>query len=425
MAASSLVSVRETCRSCAAEDLSPILSLGSQYVSDFVDGDDLSRSVKAPLELVLCRMDSGGCGLLQLRHTVAPDLLYGHYWYKSMVNDSMMRALADVCRSAERCVQLSAGDLVLDIGCNDGTLLRSYGVPDLVLAGFDPASNLMEDARVGTTRVINDFFGYETFRSAFPDAKAKVITSIAMFYDLERPNDFVEDIVKCLDQDGIWIVQMSYLPSMLAANAFDNICHEHLEYYSLMAIQRLLEPRGLEIVDVGMNAVNGGSIRLFVRHLGRGPVPAGGPRRVEDTLDSERGLGLQSRDVYDRFAGRVNAIKQTVVQLIAEETDKGKSVYVYGASTKGNTLLQYFGLDSTVLKAAAERNPDKWGKKTVGTMIPIISENQARADNPDYFLVLPWHFLEGFVERERDFLKRGGKFIVPLPEFQVVGDEDL
>ena len=421
MLESNVVSTRETCRSCGGEDLISILSLGDQFVSDFVDEDDLSGGVRAPLELVLCSADSAGCGLLQLRHTVSADLLYRRYWYKSMVNDSMRRALADVCRSAERCVELSAGDLVLDIGCNDGTLLRSYDVPGLVLAGFDPAGNLMEEARVGTTKIVNDFFGYEAFHKAFPDSKARVITSIAMFYDLEDPNAFVEDIVRSLAKDGVWIVQMSYLPSMLTANAFDNICHEHLEYYSLMAIQRLLEPHGLEIIDAELNDVNGGSIRLFTRHRGRGPDPEGGARRVRDMLESERDLGLQGRDVYDRFAERVNAIKHSLVQFIEDETASGKSVYVYGASTKGNTLLQYFGLDYSVLKAAAERNPDKWGKMTVGTMVPIISEDEARAEKPDYFLVLPWHFLAGFEEREREYLDGGGRFIVPLPEFRIVG----
>ena len=278
----------------------------------------------------------------------------------------------------------------------------------------------MEEARVGTTHIVNDFFSYEAFRNAFADTKAKVITSIAMFYDLERPNAFVEDIASCLAEDGVWIVQMSYLPSMLTANAFDNICHEHLEYYSLMAIQRLMDRHRLEIVDVELNDVNGGSIRLFIRLPGGGSAPEGGAR-VAKMLESERNLGLQSRGVYDRFAERVDAIKQSVAQFITEETGKGKSVYVYGASTKGNTLLQYFGLDSSVLEGAAERNPEKWGKKTVGTMVPIVSEEHARAENPDYFLVLPWHFLEGFREREREYLDRGGKFIVPLPEFQIVG----
>ena len=413
--------VRTTCRSCNSEELLDILSLGTQYISNFVDGPDATDSSKAPLELVLCDGASGGCGLLQLRHTVPGDLLYRQYWYRSGVNATMTRALGEICNRAESIVRLSPGDVVLDIGCNDGTLLRAYGTDNLRLIGFEPANNLVELAEAGTTRIVNDFFTFDAFREAVPKSKAKVVTSIAMFYDLEEPNAFVADVAKCLDEDGLWVIQMSYLPSMLEQNAFDNICHEHLQYYSLMSVQTLLNKQGLEIADVELNDVNGGSFRLYVRHTGGRVSPAGGAGRVESMEDAERALGLGHRAIYDGFAARVKAIGERLVDFIAGEAKNGKTVYVYGASTKGNTLLQYFGLDHTMVRAAAERNADKWGKKTVGTMIPIISESEARSARPDYFLVLPWHFLNEFREREREFLNRGGKFIVPLPEFRIIG----
>jgi len=423
MEVSDAVSIRSTCRSCGSNKLIFILSLGDQYVSNFVDSGPLDEYPHAPLELVLCDSSSGGCGLVQLRHTVSPELMFRQYWYKSMVNESMRMALADICRSAESRAELKAGDLVIDIGCNDGTLLRSYSVTGLKRVGFEPAKNLQKDARVGTTKIINDFFNHQAFSSHFPDETAKVVTSIAMFYDLENPNEFVQDILKCLAPDGLWVIQMSYLPSMLEQNAFDNICHEHLEYYSLMAIEHLLKKHGLRVVDVELNDVNGGSFRLYVSRAQGGRSWTEGTKRVKELEERERVLGLHKRDVYEAFARRVQELKTKLVTFINQESRAGKKVYVYGASTKGNTLLQYYGLDSSTLLAAAERNSDKWGKLTIGSMIPIVSEAQARKDAPDYMLVLPWHFLDGFVSREREYLQNGGKFVVPLPEFKIIGSE--
>ncbi len=409
-----------SCRICGSEDLISILSLGTHYVSNFVDSKE--EGVKAPLELVLCDVNNGGCGLLQLKHTIPGQILYRNYWYKSGTNESMRQALKDIVDKAEQLVKLNTGDIVLDIGCNDGTLLRAYKTKNINAIGFEPATNLITEAEVATTKIINDFFGYEEFRKVSSGKKAKVITSIAMFYDLDDPNTFVAGVVKCLDDNGVWIIEMHYLPLTLEKNAFDAICHEHLEYYSVLALKNLLERHHLEIFDVELNAINGGSIRTYIKHKHAKSIkPFGGAKeRLQYLEEYEEKLGLSSRQVYDEFTKRIDKIKKELTTFIKKEVDTGKSVYVYGASTKGNTLLQYFGLDSNVIKAAAERNPNKWGKMTIGTWIPIISEEQARAEKPDYFLVLPWHFLESFKERERDFLESGGKFIVPLPEFKII-----
>lgn len=419
-----LYRVRSTCRSCGSKHLKPILSLGEQYVSNFVDDAmDLREIPKAPLELVLCERGKGGCGLLQLKHTVSPDLLYRKYWYRSGINRSMTTALEDIAKSGERLVPLREGDIVVDIGCNDGTLLRSFKVSGLKLVGFEPASNLITYAEKGTTKIVNDYFNLKTYRSNFGESKAKVVTSIAMFYDLEDPNSFVRDVVGCLDKDGVWIIQMAYLPSMLKQNAFDNICSEHLEYYALEPLRRLLERQGLAVFDVELNDVNGGSFRVYVRHnacasLGNDEASQ---MRVAQITRAEAAMNLDDSLPYDEFALRVKNLRDKLCDFVREEHENGKRIFVYGASTKGNTLLQYYGLDNEVIGAAAERNPDKWGLRTVGTLIPIISEEQARAERPDYFLVLPWHFLNEFLEREKAFLKSGGKFIVPLPEFRIVG----
>lgn len=410
-----------TCRSCGSSALTPVISLGEQYVSDFVD-EPSTDVLKSPLDLVLCDVASGGCGLLQLRHTVPADFMFRRYWYLSGVNATMTAALQDVVNAAERLISLSKGDMVVDIGCNDGTLLRSYRTKGLTLVGFEPATNLIPFAKVGTTDIINDYFTLKKYREQFPKSRAKIVTSIAMFYDLEDPNRFVEDVSGCLDDDGVWIIQMSYLLSMLNQNAFDNICHEHLEYYSMTSLTNLLGRHSFEVFDVELNDVNGGSFRAYVKHKGCHSL---GYRedereRLSRIRKLEENMRLTEKQTYLEFASRVKLLRERLYGFVKNEHEKGKSIYVYGASTKGNTLLQFCNLDHRLISAAADRNPDKWGKKTVGTLIPIISEDQARADRPDYFLILPWHFLDEFMKREKAYLDGGGRFIVPLPEFRLI-----
>lgn len=413
----------KTCRVCGLKSLHKVLSLGKHYISNFVDSKKES-GLKVPLELVVC--SNKKCSLLQLLHTTPSNMLYRNYWYKSGTNQTMRDALADISKKAAEKAGLKSGDIVLDIGCNDGTLLRSYNLQGLRLVGFDPAENLLQYSSVGTTKIFCDFFKAKEFEKEFKNEKAKVITSIAMFYDLDDPNSFVRGIVKCLHKDGIWVVQMSYLPLMLEQNAFDNICHEHLEYYSLTSLNFLLQTHGLEVFDVEINDVNGGSFRVYIKHSGsESPVATSEEqKRVLSVLGKEKKMQLSTKRPYIEFAKRINLLKKKTVNLISKEVKKGKNVYAYGASTKGNTLLQFYGLDNRFIKFAAERNPDKYGKKTVGTLIPIISEEQARAKNPDYFLVLPWHFLKEFIVREENYLKRGGNFIVPLPEFRVIDSKN-
>lgn len=419
-----LIQEKKSCRVCGHKPLAPILSLGEIYVSDFLDDSAVARQIKAPLDLVLC--DS--CGLPQLRHTVSHESLYRNYWYRSGVNKTMAEELRDITETAEKIVSFREGDFVLDIGSNDSTLLRAYKTKKLNLVGFEPARNIVKKyGREGITKIFIDFFNQPAWEKEFPGKKAKIITAIAMFYDLEDPNAFVSDIVKCLDTEGLLVIQMAYLPSLLERNAFDGICHEHLAIYSLASLENLLKRHGLEIFDVELRDINEGSFRVYIRHQGGGRtfyILPGAEKRIGAIRALEEKINLQDKKVYEDFSRRVSEIKEKTVGFIENETAKGRKIFAYGASTKGNTLLQYFGLDNKLIVAAAERNPDKWGKKTVGTNIPIISEEEARKAKPDYFLVLPWHFLKEFMERERNFLKMGGKFIVPLPNFQIIGDED-
>lgn len=414
---------RNTCRVCEGA-IEPILSLGVHYVSDFIE-PGAPDGTKAPLELVLCRR----CRLLQLKHTVSGDAMYRNYWYRSGTNRTMRVALADIANKAEQLAHLKADDAVLDIGCNDGTLLASFKTGGIFKIGFDPARNLAQYSRKIADSLTVSYFESGPFL-ANPDLatrRPKVVTSIAMFYDLEDPNTFVADVKKVMHRDGLWIVQMSYLPLMLRTNDLANVCHEHLEYYSLQSFEYLLHRHDFEVVDMELNDVNGGSVRAYIRNRNADPLAFAddtyrelAAERVRAFREEEIRLGLDTSAPYRDFAAWVDRIKSDLIVFVKDAVARGKVIFVYGASTKGNTLLQYYGLDHTTITAAAERNPDKWGKVTVGTHIPIVSEEEARAAKPDYFLVLPWHFLQEFQAREKEYLMSGGRFIVPIPHFTLI-----
>jgi NDP-4-keto-2,6-dideoxyhexose 3-C-methyltransferase len=413
----------QVCRVCSSP-VESILSLGDQCVSDFLAPAE-PDGLKAPLDLVLCRR----CRLLQLKHTVPANAMYKNYWYRSGTNQTMRTALADISNAAENLIHVTGGDSVLDIGCNDGTLLDSYRTRGIYKVGFDPAENLAPFSRKVANKVLIGLFDADRFL-ADPDVgglRPKVVTSIAMFYDLEEPRKFVSDIKRVMHPDGLWIVQMSYLPLMLKQNDFGNICHEHLEYYSLQSLDYLLSLHDFVVSDVELNDVNGGSFRIYIRNRAADEKAFGdesyrqqAAERVRALREAEVSMELGDAKPYLDFADRVQRIKRDVVEFVKNQVEQGKKVYVYGASTKGNTMLQYFGLDNSLIGAAADRNPDKWGKVTVASRIPILSETEARAAKPDYFLVLPWHFLEEFTVREKDYLSSTGRFIVPLPRFALV-----
>lgn len=409
------VKARTTCRACDGSRLSVVLDLGNPYVSNFADRPDANAWPRVPLEVLLC----SDCSLLQLRHTTPPEWLYRRYWYKSGTNGMMREALADITRKAAEFAGLTRGHSVLDIGCNDGTLLRSYGVTDIRRVGFEPAGNLASEAAEGADRIVPEFFHARPIRGE----RFRIVTSIAMFYDLEDPNAFVADVKSVLDEGGVWVIEMHYLPLTIVRNAFDAVCHEHLEYYSLSSLEPLLERHGLEVADVETNEVNGGSFRVYAVHRGLGSESKLGSRegryRVEAMRFREHSLSLSRSATYEEFGRRVQSIGERIAQWIDWERAQGHAVSAYGASTKGNTLLQVFGLEFPRLRSAAERNPEKWGKFTVGSWIPIVSEEEARS-RTSAFLILPWHFLAGIQEREREFVRRGGRLLVPLPEPTVI-----
>jgi NDP-4-keto-2,6-dideoxyhexose 3-C-methyltransferase len=393
------------CRLCKSDKLENIFSLGNQFINNFVDESQLGKGLRAPLDLVICN----NCSLVQLKHTAPQELLYSRfYWYKSGVTDTMRNALRDITSTIESLIDLNKDDVVLDIGANDGTLLATYINKELIKVGCEPADNLVEALSENCDIVLHDFWSEETFiqnSNKWNNKKAKVITAIGMFYDLDDPNKFISDASKCLTDDGIFIAQLMCLLPMLEKNDLGNICHEHIEYYSLKSLKFLFENNGLEIFKIEENLVNGGSYRIYAKKFKNGSI------ELSDDLTKQHLLA---------FKERIDKNKKECVDFIKKVVSEGKKVYVYGASTKGNVILQYYGLDNTLITAAAERSPEKWGKYTIGTWIPIISEEQARLDNPDYFLVLPWAFFDEFYVRESEWRSHGGKFILPLPDFKIV-----
>ena len=394
-------STRSTCRVCGSADLTDLFTLGDMFVSSFVDAVDLSLAT-APLELVYCER----CTLVQLRHTAPQELLYARqYWYRSGLNPVIINDLAAIVHEAMALVSLAPGDIVLDIGANDGTLLEQYPAA-ITRVGCEPAENLMARLREVTPSIINDFWSISGWRAQFGGKKAKVITAIGMFYDMEDPNQFIRDAAAVLSNDGIFIAQLMCLRPMLMKNDLGNICHEHLEYYSYSSLKYLFETNGLEIFRVEENDINGGSYRLFARPLRDGSIQI-----EEDDQDNKR--------LVMEFYERIETNKDACVEYVSRQVESGKKIFAYGASTKGNTLLQYYGLDQTLIMGAADKDELKWGKLTVGSWIPIVSEAEAR-DNADEFLILPWAFWETFYERESAWVDRGGKFIVPLPELRIL-----
>ena len=414
---------RDSCRICGSKNLTSILNLGDQYFANYSpkSNDVVPFEEKIPLELVRCdkSIDPKSCGLVQLRHTTPPNLMYDRYFYRSGINQTMTNNLNEIAKQAISKIKLNPNDIVIDIGCNDGTLLQNYKELPIRSVGFDPAKNMVQFSKQTGATIITEFFSAEEFIKNYGSEKAKIITSIAMFYDLEDPNQFVDDISKILHPDGIWILELSYLPLMLSQNAFDTIVHEHLEYYHLDALEFLLSKFNLKVVDIQLNDINGGSFRVIVQHKEKS-IDNKSLQHITELREKEKNLNLSTNQPFDDFIIKINDEKDKLVTFIKTEVSAGKTIHCYGASTKGNTLLQFYNLDKKFIQFIADRNPDKWGRKTIGTDISIISEEESHSMNPDYFLILPWHFINEFKEREKNYLKNGGKLLVPLPEFKII-----
>lgn len=402
------------CRVCGNTALDPAVDLGPQYLSSVFPTDLSYRDYmpRYPMDMVLCRTEGGThCGLLQMGHHLDLTEMYKAYPYQSSSNSGMRAVLLDVAADGRRVVALAPGDVVLDIGCNDGTLLSMFAGEGLTLAGIDAAANIelvfgdpgLHHARGTFTRARYDSFGIN---------KARLVFSIAMFYHLDDPVTFARDVAACLAPDGTWIIQMAYLPTMLDTNMYDNIVHEHAGYYGLESLQWVMQAAGLEIVDASLNDVYGGSYRVFVRHAGTQAAPSA---RLEQLRADERAKQLTSLTTWTTFADHIAQTREELLAALALNRTAGKTTWVYGASTKGNTILQYCGLTSAELPYAADSNPFKLGKLLIGSDIPIVDEAALRAARPEVLLALPYSFVDGFITREADLVRQGTTFLVPLP----------
>ncbi|MEP7321938.1 MAG: class I SAM-dependent methyltransferase [Saprospiraceae bacterium] len=402
------------CRISKSSHLVHVLSLGEQTLTGVFPKNTSDQITKGPLDLIWCP-DSG---LLQLKQSYSPDEMYGeNYGYRSGLNASMVQHLENKVGMLERMVPLKLSDYVMDIGSNDATTLKSYKSKCKKI-GIDPTGLKFKECYSNDIILVPDFFSAAGIRNIHPDIKAKIITSIAMFYDLEQPKKFVEQIYEVLDDEGIWHFEQSYMPSMLKTNSYDTICHEHLEFYSFKVVNDLLDACSLRVLDVQMNSINGGSFAVtackkHARYISNTPI-------IQWTLRQELDMGLYTPEPYRDFEDRVFRHRKNLKELIESLVSDGKKIIGYGASTKGNVLLQFCGLTPAHIPFIAEVNPQKIGSYTPGTLIPIISEEEAHRMKPDYFLVMPWHFKSSIIQREKNYLMNGGKLIFPLPEIEII-----
>jgi len=403
------------CRVCGNTDLRLVLDLGEQMLTGVFPRQKHAAVTTGPVRLVKCTGGDEVCGLLQMEHSYDLGEMYGeNYGYRSGLNASMVRHLhAKVARLSGK-VSLRTGDLVVDIGSNDSTTLQAYPT-DLTLVGVDPTGVKFHTYYPKHVQLIPDFFSSALVKERFPGRKAKVVTSFSMFYDLEDPLQFMREVHEVLADDGVWVFEQSYMPTMLDMNSFDTACHEHLEYYALRQIKWMADRVGFRIVDLEFNDVNGGSFSITVAKAqgpDTDPIPA-----VRDTLRAERERGLDTLVPYQEFAQRIADFKRDMRAFVAQAHAEGKTVAALGASTKGNVLLQYCGLDESQLTLVGEVNAEKFGAFTPGTWIPIVPESELLATNPDYLLVLPWHFRAFFLGNEK---YKGRKLVFPLPQIEVV-----
>jgi len=409
------------CRICGNSNLVSILDLGIQALTGVFPKTKDEVVTSGPLELVKCLEGENEdfCGLVQLKHSYQKEELYGaNYGYRSGLNQSMVTHLHAKVKKILNRISVRPGDLVIDIGSNDSTLLQAYPTNGIILLGIDPTGDKFKQHYPKHIQLMPDFFSAAAIKAAFGQQKAKIITAIAMFYDLEGPIDFMAQVHEVLADDGLWVFEQSYLPTMLEMNAYDTVCHEHLEYYCLKQIKWLTDRTGFKIVDVEVNSVNGGSFAVMVAKS-NSPYPEN-TALIHQLLSEEERKGLGTLEPYREFNRRVFNHRDELCRFLQKTRSDNEKILGYGASTKGNVILQFCRLTEKDIPFIAEVNADKFGCCTPGTHIPIISEVDARAMKPNYFMVLPWHFKPGIVEREQDYLKSGGKLFFPLPFLETI-----
>ena len=405
----------KNCRSCNSSKIEDVFDLGEQVLTGVFRSESLDDISSFPVALVACNH----CRLVQMKYSYSLDEMYNDgYGYQSGLTTYMSQHLKGILRFASDLVNLNKGDNILDIGCNDGTLLNHYPKDLYNLIGIDPVAKKYLDRYPKNAKVVTDFFTKESYFSVTA-SKAKIVTSISMFYDLEEPVKFAKGIASVLLEDGVWVFEQSYLPAMLRTNSYDTICHEHYEFYSLTAIQHILDQAGMIIVDASQNEVNGGSVRLAAVHKNSKLANKVSPEAIW-LIEQEKNHDIFSNQPWVDFRKNVDRHKSDLINLLTDLKKSGKSVIGYGASTKGNVILQYCGIGPDLLPVIGDMTPSKDGVFTPGSKIPVVSMDKAKAMNPDYFLVLPWGFRGDILLREKETIANGTKFIFPLPFVEIV-----
>lgn len=405
----------EKCRICENNHLISVLDLGDQYISGIFPKNISDDFYRGPLTLVKCDESKGGCGHVQLKHTFDLPTMYGNeYGYRSGLNSSMVNHLQEKYKKITDFLSLKKRDLVIDIAGNDGTFLGFF--PSyLKLVSIDPTSKKFSKHYKEHVSYIADFFTEKTYRQFFGNEKAKLVTSFSMFYDLEDPCQFAKEVNSVLDpEDGIWVLEQSYMPEMLRVNSFDTICHEHLSYYGMRQLKYIMDRSNFKIIDFEFNDVNGGSISLVVANKDSKYEEA--TQKVNDVIQEELNLKLDTTEPWQEFSKRIEECKNKFWEMIIDYQNQGLKVAALGASTKGNVTLQTWKVTSKDIKVVGDVNPDKDGSYTPGTWIPIKLENDV-IDDYDVFVILPWHFRSFFVNSSKF---KGKKLLFPLPTPQVV-----
>lgn len=398
----------DSCRLCHSEHLEEVWDLGNFALTSAFPSSTISQP-RIPIVLMKCL---SGCGLLQLKHNTSSELLFSsQYGYRSSTNSSMKSHLLEIVRFAESFKNLTPGDIVVDIGSNDGTTLSFFTKAGLKKIGFDPSPRNWENMFYGDSVLINDYFSAKTYEDKFSN-KAKIVLSISIFYDVANPTDFANEVVRILDDDGLWIIEQSYAVQMVATNSFDTLCHEHLTYFGISQLNYLAKTSGFKIIEVRFNATNGGSF-IAVLAKEKSQLWKDCKYDVIGTISQEKAL-LSLSELLS-FKRRVEQLRSSTISTLRRLVDRGP-VAALGASTKGNVLLQYYGIDSSLINQIGEVLPAKYGCFTPGSNIPIVSEKEI-LENYKQIVVLPWHFRQTFLNKN---YKRSSIVVFPLPSLEII-----
>jgi len=408
----------KNCRLCGSNLLKSIINFGLMSLSSKFPSKKVNYKTKTPMILAICN----SCKLAQLLHNYdLKDLYNDEYGYRSGINQIMVNHLASITSEIKKIVNFNNGNYVLDIASNDATLLKSYKLSKIKYVGIDPTIKKYKKFYPKNFKRVPKLFSKKDYLKASANNKAKAITSVAMFYDVQDPNKFTSEIKDILDKDGVWVMEMFYIPILLKYNAYDSICHEHITYLTYKHIETLCKKNNLRIFNATLNSMNCGSIRYFICH--KNAKFKSNHISINECKKHEKNLGKNK--IYLDFKKRIQKISKKLNLLIKKINNRKETIHIYGASTKGNVLIQYSKINKKYIPYAAERNPLKWSKKMPGSEIPIISEKTSRSMKPNYFLVLPWHFKDNFITRERQFLLNGGKLIFPLPKIEIFSKKNL